>query len=148
MLPAVAPRRNLFAMSCRIGTVEAKHVRFNSTAALSAGEFHELSDEALEHLLVEYEDLTELVPEIDVELAQGVLTLVMPPNGTYVINKQPPNQQIWLSSPVSGPKRYDYIEGRWVYARDGSSLGDLLRQETKLVTDAKNVDAIELPELK
>ena len=28
--------------------------------------------------------------------------------GTYVINKQSPNRQIWLSSPVSGPKRYDF----------------------------------------
>lgn len=29
----------------------------------------------------------------------GVLTLRMGSAGTYVINKQPPNQQIWLSSP-------------------------------------------------
>lgn len=35
-----------------------------------------------------------------------MLSLVLPPNGTYVINKQPPNKQIWLSSPVSGPDRY------------------------------------------
>ena len=25
-----------------------------------------------------------------------------------MINKQTPNRQIWLSSPVSGPKRYDW----------------------------------------
>jgi hypothetical protein len=29
----------------------------------------------------------------------GVLTLILGDNGTYVINKQPPNKQIWLSSP-------------------------------------------------
>lgn len=29
----------------------------------------------------------------------GVLTLVLGEKGTYVINKQPPNKQIWLSSP-------------------------------------------------
>lgn len=29
--------------------------------------------------------------------------------GTYVLNKQPPNKQIWLSSPISGPKRYDWV---------------------------------------
>ncbi|KAL8627167.1 hypothetical protein Q9189_007125 [Teloschistes chrysophthalmus] len=39
----------------------------------------------------------------------GVLTLAFPPIGTYVLNKQPPNKQIWLSSPKSGPKRYDYV---------------------------------------
>lgn len=67
----------------------------------------------------------------------GVLTLALPPNGTYVLNKQPPNKQIWLSSPISGPKRYDWVasqmgggtEGEWVYLRDGSTLSGLLGGE-------------------
>lgn len=72
----------------------------------------------------------------------GVLTLVFPPNGSYVINKQPPNKQIWLSSPISGPKRYDWVvlgegqdqkegsgKGEWIYLRDGSTLTDLMRKE-------------------
>ncbi|MCJ1329407.1 Mitochondrial chaperone Frataxin [Thelotrema lepadinum] len=67
------------------------------------------------------------------------MTLVFPPNGTYVLNKQPPNRQIWLSSPISGPKRYDYVErdrrGEWVYLRDGSTLTDLLREELGLDLD-------------
>jgi frataxin len=29
----------------------------------------------------------------------GVLTLNLGTHGTYVVNKQPPNKQIWLSSP-------------------------------------------------
>ena len=74
-------------------------------------------------------------------LQAGVLTLLFPPHGTYVLNKQPPNKQIWLSSPVSGPKRYDWVAspdaiegdkggvGDWVYLRDGSSLSGLLEEE-------------------
>ena len=31
----------------------------------------------------------------------GVLTLKLGEHGTYVVNKQPPNKQIWLSSPIS-----------------------------------------------
>ena len=59
-----------------------------------------------------------------------------------MLNKQPPNKQIWLSSPVSGPKRYDWVmreggngeeeaggKGEWVYLRDGSTLGELLEGE-------------------
>jgi len=69
------------------------------------------------------------------------LTLIFPPNGTYVLNKQPPNKQIWLSSPVSGPKRYDWVatqeskgagdvgSGDWIYLRDGSRLRELLGEE-------------------
>ena len=48
--------------------------------------------------------------ESDVSLASGVLTVVIPDHGTYVINKQSPNRQIWLSSPVSGPARYNLNE--------------------------------------
>ena len=70
------------------------------------------------------------------------------------MNKQPPNKQIWLSSPVSGPKRFDWVlptsniqqyekqdtedvddggddgqGGKWVYLRDNSALTKLLHEE-------------------
>ena len=81
-----------------------------------------------------------------------MLTLTFPPNGTYVINKQPPNKQIWLSSPLSGPKRYDWIVigegmhqkqesgvGDWIYMRDGSTLNELLRKEIGVNAAGKDV---------
>ena len=59
-----------------------------------------------------------------------------------MINKQPPNKQIWLSSPLSGPKRFDWVVvaesmeqkegsgvGEWIYLRDRTSLVELLRKE-------------------
>ncbi|KAK9454518.1 hypothetical protein V1511DRAFT_453375, partial [Dipodascopsis uninucleata] len=105
---------------------------------ISDKEYHILADETLENIMIHCEDLADTRPEIDVELNQGVLTLILPPNGTYVINKQPPNKQIWLSSPVSGPKRYDVIDGHWTYHRDGSTLGNLLREE---VSEALGIEA-------
>lgn len=70
-------------------------------------------------------------PQYEVEYHSGVLTLELGDHGTYVVNKQPPNKQIWLSSPVSGPKRYDYSEDQdaWIYAREARSLGNLLNEE-------------------
>jgi len=67
----------------------------------------------------------------EVEYHGGVLTLVLGDKGTYVINKQPPNKQIWLSSPFSGPKRYDYSQeaDEWIYSRDSQAMGDLLNDE-------------------
>lgn len=66
-------------------------------------------------------------------LQQGVMNLRLPPHGTYVINKQPPNKQIWLSSPSSGPKRFDYdIKAqRWICHKEGTStwLDELLNKE-------------------
>lgn len=60
-----------------------------------------------------------------------MLTLILGDKGTYVVNKQPPNRQIWLSSPFSGPKRYDYSLSAhaWVYPRENQTLGDLLDSE-------------------
>nr|CAD2176403.1 unnamed protein product [Meloidogyne enterolobii] len=67
----------------------------------------------------------------DISYSMGVLTAHISPDiGTYVINKQTPNKQIWLSSPISGPKRYDLSDSyRWVYKHDGVSLHELLEKE-------------------
>jgi len=68
--------------------------------------------------------------DADVSYSSGVLTVVLGEGkGIYVINKQSPNKQIWLSSPVSGPKRYDFINGRWIYKHDGMAMHDLLTKE-------------------
>ncbi|KAK1224588.1 Mitochondrial matrix iron chaperone [Marasmius sp. AFHP31] len=104
-----------------------------NVSSLSVEEYHELSDEVMDTLV---EDLESLIdehgnPSYEVEYHSGVLTLKLGDEGTYVINKQPPNKQIWLSSPVSGPKRYDYSqpEDSWTYSRDKRSLGQLLNEE-------------------
>jgi len=62
-------------------------------------------------------------------MQDGVLTLSLGHHGTYVLNKQAPNRQIWSSSPVSGPIRYDWIDGNWIYKRDGSELFEQFSQE-------------------
>ncbi|GJC89819.1 frataxin, mitochondrial [Colletotrichum liriopes] len=109
---------------------------------LTDAEYHELSDAHLETIVTQLEELADAREGIDVEYAAGVLTVTFPDAGTYVINKQPPNKQIWLSSPISGPKRYDWVivgdsqnekegtaAGAWVYTRDGSTLDDLFLKE-------------------
>ncbi|KUI58943.1 hypothetical protein VP1G_06163 [Cytospora mali] len=111
-------------------------------AELTDGEYHELADEYLEVVLAQLESIADKNESVEVEYSAGVLTVVFPGLGTYVINKQPPNKQIWLSSPLSGPKRYDYVlygegqaqkegtaTGDWVYLRDGSTLTELFLGE-------------------
>jgi len=73
----------------------------------------------------------------------GVLTVQFGvPHGTYVINRQTPNLQIWLSSPISGPKRYDFHDGRWIYRHDGVSLHELLNQEIPNIVN-QHVDFVQ-----
>ena len=58
------------------------------------------------------------------------MNLTLPP-GQWVINKQPPNQQIWISSPISGPARFGRSpDGKWVHFRlKGVTLGEVLDKE-------------------
>ncbi|XP_060570814.1 frataxin, mitochondrial-like [Ruditapes philippinarum] len=106
---------------------------FSSDVLLSESEYEVLADETLDSLTEMFEDLPdkfELDPDYDVTFNSGVLTVKIGGNwGTYVINKQTPNKQIWFSSPISGPKRYDFVEGIWLYNHDGSKLHDLLNEE-------------------
>ncbi|OAQ97520.1 hypothetical protein LLEC1_01947 [Akanthomyces lecanii] len=119
---------------------------------LSEAEFHELADEYLEGVLAQFEALQDSREDIDIEFSAGVMTITHADKGTYVINKQPPNKQIWLSSPLSGPKRYDWCvvgegqadkagtgQGGWIYGRDGSSLDALILEE--LGVDVSTPDA-------
>lgn len=59
----------------------------------------------------------------------------MGPHGTWVLNKQTPNRQIWWSSPLSGPLRFEYdvATKMWVTTRGRRELFALLREEVKRV---------------
>jgi len=102
-------------------------------SALPMEEYHTLSDSAMDNLLDSLEAVVDNLGRDDheVEYSGGVLTLRLGIKGTYVINKQPPNKQIWLSSPFSGPKRYDYnpTMKAWYYTRNGERLDELLSKE-------------------
>jgi frataxin len=135
-------------------------------ASITTDEYHELADRYIDALVLKLEEMAEESSEkLEVEysvrlqhdllftfplthliIQAGVLTLSTQ-QGDYVLNKQPPNKQIWLSSPISGPKRYDWVIlgdhhdqkegteagiGEWIYLRDGSGLSDLMKKELGL----------------
>ncbi len=114
-------------------TLPASHISKAST--LSSVEFERQSEHTLEYLSTAFEDLSDNIDfgsDFDVTYSDGVLTIAFgPEHGTYVLNKQSPNKQVWLSSPKSGPKRYDFNEATksWVYRHDQSDLFELLSKE-------------------
>ncbi|XP_007439494.1 frataxin, mitochondrial isoform X2 [Python bivittatus] len=108
-------------------------------SSLDETTYEKLAEETLESLTDFFEDLADkpfTSEDYDVSFGNGVLTVKLGGNmGTYVINKQTPNKQIWLSSPTSGPKRYDWTGKNWVYSHDGISLHDLLSKELSLALE-------------
>ncbi|KAK6643625.1 hypothetical protein RUM43_005135 [Polyplax serrata] len=101
--------------------------------------FNNLCAETLDSLSEYFEELIESTPHLknaDVTYSDGVLTVYFGQKyGTYVINRQTPNLQIWLSSPISGPKRYDFLCGTWVYKHDKTTLHSLLDIEIREIAN-------------
>ncbi|TGZ84819.1 Frataxin [Ascodesmis nigricans] len=113
-----------------------------TNASITVDEYHKLADSSLEAMLDAFEWMAESDETVqDVEYSNHVLTLSVP-KGVYVFNKQPPTMQLWLSSPVSGPKRYDWDADKetWVYLRDGTLLEDLLTEELGVEVDFADLD--------
>ena len=90
------------------------------SASHSEGSFSLAANETLESLCDKFNELfeeEEVFESADNTLADGVLTALLGEQfGIYVINKQTPNRQLWLSSPSSGPSRFGWdLERRvWV----------------------------------
>lgn len=97
---------------------------------ISATRFHVEAERTL-GIIEEHVDEKLDVPGQDVVGADGVLTLSLGRHGTWVLNKQAPNRQLWYSSPKSGPKRYDFSpeSSRWVNSKDKHLLQQLLTDE-------------------
>jgi len=84
-------------------------------ADLSVNDFHHLSDLTLEHIqdMLTDDAYADNGDDMDVNSSQGVLNIHIPSKGTWVINKQTPNRQLWWSSPISG---YFFQSTIWFYS--------------------------------
>ncbi|CAD6195291.1 unnamed protein product [Caenorhabditis auriculariae] len=111
--------------------------RWHSNGGVTQNEYESAAEQSLHKLTDYFDSLADNYPvssQYDVSHAMGVLTVTVSKDvGTYVINKQSPNKQIWLSSPASGPKRYDLISKKWVYTHDGEALDVLLTREFRKI---------------
>lgn len=106
---------------------------------LTEHEFMELADKTLHDIQSWLDGIEEMLEECDVMFAQGVLKIDLGEHGTWVINRQVPNRQIWWSSPISGPRRYEYDaeSGHWINTRDKSELMERLHTE---ILDATGIE--------
>lgn len=111
--------------------------------------FHKKADECLQAIAYSLEEAHDKDPiqNFDLSLAQGVLSFNFFSSKKqleykYLLNKQPPNKQIWLSSPLSGPKRYDWvpIQNTWIYKHENTtSLFDLLTKELACLLNGRQI---------
>ncbi|XP_061672955.1 frataxin, mitochondrial isoform X2 [Syngnathoides biaculeatus] len=87
-----------------ISASRLKEHPYHKKNELTEAAYEKIADETLDALADYFEDLMDepfTGPDYDVVFSSGVLTIkVGGDHGTYVINKQTPNKQIWLASPT------------------------------------------------
>jgi len=106
--------------------------------SLEEARFHTIADQTITCLAEAIE--ADLGDEIDVDVQNEILTLDLPDRGQYIINKNAPLKQIWLSSPRSGAWHFDWDLGteRWLSTRgEKVALDDLLLGELEAITGAR-----------
>ncbi|VDK76611.1 unnamed protein product [Litomosoides sigmodontis] len=134
-------KRRLFATLVR---PFLKRRNLSSKSTLSEDEYEKLASETLDRLadyLDSFPDKFNCDGEYDVNSSLGVIKAKISEKvGTYVINKQTPNRQIWLSSPLSGPKRFDLVDKKWISTREDISLDALLNNEFRKIFQTEKID--------
>lgn len=130
-----------WSIGCRQSGIGGSQLRLFSSglsdaesgALVSEEKFHSLANDTLDTLQEKIEAYGEDldVDGFDLDYSDGVMTVRLGDKGTYVLNKQTPNRQLWLSSPVSGPARFDWnmSENLWIYRRTKAELISLLEEE-------------------
>ncbi len=143
----VVLRSNSLLTGCRHYTnhLQSRNMSGCSQYFENESEYHSVADETLEdiqdavEIAVEDNDIggNDMESQPEVVYASGVLTMSFPPHGTWVLNKQTPNRQIWWSSPISGPRRYEFDPetSEWVYTRSGELDSGSEETLSKAITD-------------
>ena len=91
--------------------------------------FETIAEKTLNILLDRIDEV--LGDTFDVDLNGGILNIELENGTQYVINKNAPNYEIWMSSPLSGASHYYLDEDleTWVDTRSGDKFFEKLSQE-------------------
>lgn len=102
----------------------AKFSTFKSKT-INVSDYYEVCEKTLEIIQDRLEESDMNKSNVEVNLISGNLKFAV---GTknFVLNKQTPTRQLWLSSPVSGPHKYDFDVEKKRWVSKGDTLENLL----------------------
>lgn len=72
-------------------------------------EYYELINTTLFKLCSKFEK----IKDADVNIQEGQLQCKIKGIGEYLFNRQPSTTQLWVSSPLTGPFKFDIVNGKW-----------------------------------
>ena len=79
----------------------------------------------------------------NIELNDNILTIDLKGDKTYILNINKINKQLWLSSPFSGPKRFEYDKktNQWLDINNKINLFKILNNEFNNLLKQNNLIA-------
>ncbi|ADM10986.1 frataxin [Encephalitozoon intestinalis ATCC 50506] len=93
--------------------------------------YHRLADEELSDLS---EHLERKLCNEYADYKDGNLQIRIEGIGEYMFNKQPAAMQIWASSPITGPRKFDICKRyEWIDLRNNISLSEYVKEELKKI---------------
>lgn len=75
----------------------------------------------------------------DISLNQESLSWKIKNIGEYVLNRQPPLKQLWFSSPITGPSRFQIKNKLWVHTKSNKKLDEFLNDEINQIKSKINL---------
>jgi CyaY protein len=88
---------------------------------MTESEFHQ----AVDAILARMEGALEQAPELDFDVAGGILTIECGDGSRVIVNRQTPNREIWVAA-KSGGYHYALRDGAWRDTRSGAELFEAL----------------------
>jgi CyaY protein len=89
---------------------------------MNAPSFSVIAEQVLEDIAERLEDI-EALEDADIDMIDGVLTVVFEDGSQMILNRQEPAQQIWLASP-EGPAHFGQTGSgdEWLNDKNGEEL--------------------------
>jgi len=92
---------------------------------MTENEYHQLVDGILLHLEESIDEIEQA--DLDYESAGGILTIEFPDGSKIIVNKQPPNLQIWVATKFDG-HHFDLVDDAWIDNRTGKEFWALMSE--------------------
>jgi len=98
---------------------------------------------ALEHIYDCLDDMDLEIIESNYD-SSGVLNFQITDRKKFVLNIQRPNQQLWLSSPISGPFRFEFDleKNKWFDIKNNNELYELLKSDIDKILKENNINTL------
>lgn len=70
----------------------------------------------------------------EIDFSNDVLSWKVDRIGEYVFNKQSPLKQLWVSSPITGPARFEIDSKSWIHTKNRKPLSEFLDKEIEQIS--------------